>query len=47
MKAHIFAGAVRIKTKYCSAFRWVTQEEMEGMLDSKTLKAIRPLLAER
>ena len=47
MKAYIFAGAVRVKKKYCSDFVWVTQDEMERMIDSKTLKAIRPLLAER
>jgi hypothetical protein len=47
MKAHIFAGAVRLKKKYCSDFIWVTQDEMERMIDSRTLKAIRPLLAER
>jgi hypothetical protein len=47
MKAHIFAGAVRAKKKYCSDFIWVTRHEMEKMIDSKTLKAIRPLLAER
>ena len=47
MKGHIFAGAVRLKKKYCSDFIWVTQDEMERMIDSKTLKAIRPLLAER
>ena len=47
MKAYIFAGAVRLKKKYCSDFIWVTKEEMERMIDSKTLKAIQPLLAER
>lgn len=47
MKAHIFAGAVRLKRKYASDFAFVTQEEMERMLDAKTLKAIRPLLSER
>ena len=47
MKGYIFAGAVRVKKKYCSDFVWVTQDEMERMIDSKTLKAIRPLLAER
>jgi hypothetical protein len=47
MKAHIFAGAVRVKRKYCTDFVWVTQDEMEQMLDSRTMKVIRPLLADR
>jgi hypothetical protein len=47
MKAHIFAGAVRLRRKYASDFVWVTRDEMEGMLDAQTLKAIGPLLADR
>ena len=47
MKAYIFAGAVRVKKKYCSDFIWVTQDEMERIIDAKTLKAVRPLLTER
>ena len=47
MKAHIFAGAVRLKKKYCSDYAWVTRGEMTDMLDAKTFKAIQPLLANR
>jgi hypothetical protein len=47
MKAHIFAGAVRVKRKYCTDHVWVTRDEMEQMLDSRTMKVIRPLLADR
>jgi len=47
MKAHIFAGAVRIKRKYCTDYVWVTREEMEAMLDATTFKTLLPLLADR
>jgi hypothetical protein len=47
MKAHIFAGAVRIKRKYCKDHAWVTRGEMERMIDRQTLKALLPLLADR
>ena len=46
MKAHIFAGAVRINRDYCSDYVWVTRDEMETILDRKTFHAIRPLLSE-
>ena len=46
MKAHIFAGAVRAKRTYCTDYAWVTSDELAKMLDSKTLKAVRPLLAD-
>jgi hypothetical protein len=47
MKAHIFAGAVRLGKKYASDFVWVTRDEMESMIDEQTWKAISPLLADR
>jgi hypothetical protein len=47
MKAHIFAGATRVRRQYCINAIWVTRKEMEGMLDEDTLKAIKPLLADR
>jgi hypothetical protein len=47
MKAHIFAGAVRLGKKYCTDFVWVTREELEELIDAPTLQAIRPLLAVR
>ena len=47
MKAHIFAGAVRLRRKYAADHVWVTRDEMEDMIDERTLKAIGPLLADR
>jgi hypothetical protein len=47
MKAYIFAGAVRVRRKYCTDHVWVTRDEMEQMLDPKTFKAVLPLLADR
>ena len=47
MKAHIFAGAVRIRRKYCSDHIWVTRDEMEQMLDRQMFKVLQPLLADR
>jgi hypothetical protein len=46
MKAHIFAGAVRAKRTWVTDYAWVTSDELTQMLDSRTLKAIRPLLAD-
>jgi hypothetical protein len=46
MKAHIFAGAVRAKRTWITDYAWVTSDELTQMLDSRTLKAIRPLLAD-
>ena len=46
MKAHIFAGAVRAKRTYTADYAWVTSDELAEMLDPKTLKAVRPLLAD-
>jgi len=47
MKAHVFAGATRVRRKYCTDAIWVTRTEMEGILDEETLKAIKPLIADR
>jgi hypothetical protein len=47
MKAHIFAGAVRMRKKYCSQVMWVTRAELKKELDTETFNAIKPLLAER
>ena len=47
MKAHIFAGDVTTKSKYCTDYVWVTREEMADILDGRTFKAISPLLSYR
>jgi hypothetical protein len=47
MKAHIFAGAVRLRKQVCKDYVWVTRDELEDYLGPQTLKTIKPLLAER
>ena len=47
IKAHIFAGAVRLKKRYASDYAWVTKDELAGLIDPTTMRAISPLLAPR
>jgi hypothetical protein len=47
MKAHIFAGAVRINRKYVSDYVWATKSEIPNLVSDELLKILKPLLAVR
>lgn len=46
MKAHIFAGQVRINNKEIVDFAWVTKQEMKDYVHPDYYNAIKDMLSE-